>query len=150
VLVVPVHRARVTGLDELGRANVRIALGDDGSPVGRSTRMVLARLSAPRRAAIEGNVRRRAADSVALARLVADGRADAAFVYRTEAKRWKGRLIPIDLSDRLAPRVRFGIAVVRGAAHPRAARAFVAGLAKPAGRHALTAAGFVTAPFRPR
>jgi ABC-type molybdate transport system substrate-binding protein len=150
VLVVPARHARASGLQQLFAPGVRIAVGTDDSPVGMSTRMVLTRLSASHRAAIEHNVRRHAADSAALARLVAEQRADAAFVYQTEARRWGRRLIPIDLSDRLAPRVRFGIAVVRGAAHPRAARAFVAGLGKPAGRHALTAAGFVTAPFRPR
>jgi ABC-type molybdate transport system substrate-binding protein len=150
VLVVPVRHARANGVDQLGRRRVRIALGRADSPVGMSTRMVLARLQPGERAAIERNVRAQAADSAALARLVAEHRADAAFVYMTEARRWRKSLLSIDLSDRLAPRVRFGIAVVRGAAHPRAARAFVAGLGKPAGRHALTAAGFLTAPFRPR
>jgi len=150
VLVVPIRDPRVGGLTQLSGPGVRIALGREGSPVGMSTRMVLDRLSAAVRAAILANVRDRSADSAALARLVAARRVDAAFVYRTEAAHWPGRLLAIDLSDRLAPRVRFGIAVVRGAAHPRAARAFVAGLDKARGRHALNAAGFVTAPFRPR
>ena len=150
VLVVPVHHARANGLKALFAPGMRVAVGSDTSPVGRSTRTVFARLSASQRTALEGNDRRHASGSAALARMVADGQADAAFVYMTEAKRWHGRLIAIDLSDRLAPRVRYGIAVVRGAPHPDAARAFVAGLGKPAGRHALTAAGFATAPFRPR
>jgi molybdate transport system substrate-binding protein len=150
VLIVPVRHARALGLGQLGRPGVRIALGSATSPVGMSTRMVLERLEPAQRAAIERNVRGHAPDSAALARRVSEGRADAAFVYMTEAHRWGDRLIAINLSDRLAPRVRFGIAVVRGAAHPRAARAFVAGLGKPAGRHALTAAGFLTAPFMPR
>jgi len=150
VLVVPVRHPRVGGVTQLGRPGVRIALGSADSPVGMSTLMVLARLKPGERAALEGNVRRHAPDSAALARMVAEHRADAAFVYMTEARRWHRSLIPINLSDKLAPRVRFGIAVVRGAAHPRAARAFVAGLGTPAGRHALTAAGFLTAPFRPR
>jgi molybdate transport system substrate-binding protein len=150
MLVVPLRHPRVGGLKQLSGSDVRIALGRDGSPVGTSTRMVLDRLGAAERAAILRNVRDRAGDSAALARLVMERRVDAAFVYRTEAERWRGRLLAIDLSDRLAPRVRFGIALVRGAAHPRAARAFVAGLDKAPGRHALNAAGFVTAPFRPR
>jgi ABC-type molybdate transport system substrate-binding protein len=150
VLVVPVRHPRVGGVKQLSGPHVRIALGREDTPVGMSTRMVLDRLGAAPRAALLANVSDRAPDSAALARLVAARRADAAFVYMTEARRWSGRLLAIDLSDRLAPRVRFGIAVVRGAAHPRAARAFVAGLNKARGRHALTAAGFVTAPFRPR
>jgi molybdate transport system substrate-binding protein len=150
VLVVPVRDPRVGGLTQLSGSGVRIALGRAGSPVGMSTRMVLDRLGAAQRSAILGNVRDRAGDSAVLARLVAERRTDAAFVYRTAATRWRGRLLAIDLSDRLAPRVRFGIAVVSGAAHPRAARAFVAGLDKARGRRALNAAGFVTAPFRPR
>jgi ABC-type molybdate transport system substrate-binding protein len=81
---------------------------------------------------------------------VAERRADAAFVYKTDAERWGDTLLAIQLSDRLEPRMRYGIAVVKGAPHPGAARAFVAGLGKPAGRHALTAAGFAIAPFRPR
>jgi molybdate transport system substrate-binding protein len=150
VLLVPIRHPRVGGIKQLVRPGVRIALGSADSPVGMSTAMVLERLPARQRAAIERNVRAHAADSAALARLVAEHRADAAFVYMTEARRWRRSMLPIDLADRLAPRVRFGIAVVRGAAHPRAARAFVAGLRTPAGRHALTAAGFLTAPFRPR
>jgi molybdate transport system substrate-binding protein len=53
-----------------------------------------------------------------------------------------GRLKAIELPADLQPDVAYGIAVVKGAAHRAAARAFVAGLLDGAGAGALNRAGF--------
>jgi ABC-type molybdate transport system substrate-binding protein len=145
-LAVPLRNPRVTGLERLYRPGVRLAIVTGASPAAAYTRMVLARLTPAQRAAVQGNVRYRVGSSADAARLVLSREADAALVYRTDTT----GLLAIDLPDYLARHMTYGVAVVKGAAHLRIARAFVASLKTPTGSRTLRRAGLVPGPPRPR
>jgi molybdate transport system substrate-binding protein len=145
-LAVPTRRQRVTGLSTLARPGARLAIVTGASPAAAYTRSVLARLQPAQRAGIEANVRFRVNSSAAAARLVASRRADAAFVYTTDAT----HLLAINLPDYLARHMTYGVAVVKGAKHLGEARAFVASLKTPEGSRALRRAGLIPGPARPR
>ncbi len=144
-LAVPQRRHRVNGLERLRRPRVRLAIVAGASPAAVYTRMVFAKMKPAERRAIQANVRFRVGSSAAAARLVRSRRADAALVYTTDA----AGLLPISLPDYLARHMTYSVAVVRGAAHLNAARAFVASLKTPAGRRALRQAGLLPGPPRP-
>jgi molybdate transport system substrate-binding protein len=57
-----------------------------------------------------------------------------------------GRLKAIELPKTLQPQVSYGVAVVKGAKHPREARQFIDGLLRGVGQRALRAAGFEPPP----
>ncbi len=73
---------------------------------------------------------------------VSQGAVDAGFVYVTDVRGAGGKLIGIQLPNRLQPRVTYGAAVVKGAPNPTEAREFVDGLLSGAGQQALQDAGF--------
>jgi molybdate transport system substrate-binding protein len=143
VLAVPASGGRVRSLADLyGGAAVTIAIGAPGVPIGDYTRKVLARLPAARRSAILRRVRSEEPDVGGIVGKLAQGAVDAGFVYVTDVRAAGGRLRAIELPARLQPSVRYGVAVVRGAPHPGAARRFAAGLLRAAGARALRVAGF--------
>jgi molybdate transport system substrate-binding protein len=57
-----------------------------------------------------------------------------------------GKLKAIELPEDLQPQVSYGVAVVKGAKHPKQAKAFIAGLLNGAGAQALKDAGFEPPP----
>jgi molybdate transport system substrate-binding protein len=63
-------------------------------------------------------------------------------VYATDVAAAGDEIEAIELPRSLRPEVEYGVAVVRGAKQPEAARAFVAGLTEGAGAKALADAGF--------
>ena len=77
---------------------------------------------------------------------MAQGGADAGFVYVTDVRASGGELRAIDIPDALEPTVVYAAAVVKGAKHPEQAKAFIDGLRTGAGRAALQKAGFGAAP----
>jgi molybdate transport system substrate-binding protein len=142
VLAVPADDAKVASLDDLTKQGVTIAIGAAGVPVGAYTRKVLARLGAAERKAILANVRSEEPDVGGISAKLAQGAADAGFLYVTDVTATNGRLKAIELPARLQPAVAYGVAIVKGAPHRRAAAAFVADLLEGAGADALKAAGF--------
>ena len=142
VLAVPADGARVGGLDDLAREGITIAMGAPSVPVGSYTRKVLDGLPAAQRRAILANVRSNEPDVGGVVGKVAQGAADAGFVYVTDVKGAGGRLRAIDLPPSLSPEVVYEAAVVQGTGHPEQARAFLNGLLTGPGRAALGAAGF--------
>jgi molybdate transport system substrate-binding protein len=142
VLAVPAD-GTVTSLDDLAKPGTTIAMGAESVPVGAYTRKLLDGLPAARRDAILANIRSNEPDVAGVVGKVAQGAVDAGFVYVTDVQAAGGELKPIELPDRLEPRVAYGVAVVRGAEHPEQARAFVDGLLRGAGRDALARAGFL-------
>jgi molybdate transport system substrate-binding protein len=145
VLAVPVGSA-VRGLDDLARKGTTIAMGSESVPVGSYTRKVLDGLPAGQKAAILGNVRSNEPDVAGVVGKVVQGAVDAGFVYVTDVEATEGKLRAIDLPPDLKPQVAYGVAVVKGAKHPRQARQFVDGLLSGAGRQALDDAGFLPPP----
>jgi molybdate transport system substrate-binding protein len=149
VLAVPARSHRVRTLADLARPGVTIAIGAASVPVGSYTLAVLGRLSSTQRASILANVRSEEPDVTGIVGKLVNGAVDAGFLYATDVSAAAGRLEAIELSARLQPTVAYGAAVVRGAPHPREARAFIAGLLRGAGRRELLRAGFLAPPVNP-
>jgi len=146
VLAVPADDAKVRSLGELGKQGVTIAIGSPGVPIGAYTRKVLDRLGAAERKAILANVRSEEPDVGGISAKLGQGAADAGFLYVTDVAATNGRLKAIELPAALQPEVAYGVAVVKGAPHRKAAQAFVAGLLDGAGQAALKNAGFAPPP----
>jgi molybdate transport system substrate-binding protein len=146
VLAVPADDRKVAGLDDLTKKGVTIAIGSAGVPIGAYTRKVLGRLDAAARAGILANVRSNEPDVGGISAKLSQGAADAGFLYVTDVAATNGRLKAIELPARLQPAVAYGVAIVKGAPHRKAAQAFVAGLLDGAGQAALKAAGFAPPP----
>jgi molybdate transport system substrate-binding protein len=142
VIAIPDGSGKVKSIADLAKSGITIAAGAATVPIGSYTRDVLRRLGGAEAQAIERNIRSNEPDVAGIVAKVAQGAVDAGFVYVTDVRAAKGRLIGIPLPARLQPRVTYGAAVVTGAPHPAEARAFVAGLRSGAGGRALRDAGF--------
>lgn len=145
VVAVPMD-SRIDGVEDLARPGVDVAVGAEGVPVGEYTREVLGRLRPAIRKGILRNVRSEEPDVGGIVGKLAQGAADAGFVYATDVLTAGGGLRPIDLPPSLDPDVEYGVAVVTGARHPEQARRFVDGLLRGAGARMLEDAGFGRAP----
>src|SRR3954452_24865024 len=118
----------VTGLDDLTKPDIKIAMGSESVPVGSYTRKVLAKLPAAQRAEILANVRSNEPDVGGVVGKVATGAVDAGFVYITDVQASGGKLKAIELPADLKPQVSYGVAVVKGAKNPDGAKKYVEGL----------------------
>jgi molybdate transport system substrate-binding protein len=136
--------APVDAVDDLTADGVKIALGSEGVPIGDYAREAIARLGAERGRRILANVRSEEPDAKGVVGKLAQGAADAGFVYRTDARAARLRTIP--LPERLEPDVAYGAAVVKGTDRREEARAFVEGLHSAQCADALRDAGFGRAP----
>jgi molybdate transport system substrate-binding protein len=132
----------IASLADLGREGVTLAIGSESVPVGAYTRDVLDRLDDRHRAAILANVRSNEPDVRGVVGKLAQGAADAGFVYRSDVRASRGRLEAIALPDRLRPAVAYGAGVVEGARRPALARRYVDDLRGGACARALRDAGF--------
>jgi len=130
-------------LADLAAPGTDLVLCDAGVPCGDYARGVLGRLPAGERKAILANVRAEEPDVKGVIGKVAQGAADAGFVYSSDAAAAGDRVRAVALPARLEPAVAYGVAVVAGTAHPEAAREFVDGLLDGAGAEALAEAGFL-------
>lgn len=142
VLAVPAGDDAISGIDDLAEGGVSLAVGAEGVPVGDYTRTVLGRLPDARAAAILDRVRSNEPDVAGIVGKLTRGAVDAGLVYRSDVTGAGGRLRAIELPAALRPTVEYGVAVVKEAAHPDAAKAFVDGLLDGDGRSALEANGF--------
>ena len=146
VLAVPADSTKVKSLDDLAQPGVKLAVGAESVPVGSYTRDVLGRLPASQEKAILANVRSNEPDVSGVVGKLTQGAADAGFVYVTDVVATEGRVKAIELPESLQPSVEYGVAVVKGAKEPEAARAFIRGLTDGAGAKALDDAGFEPPP----
>jgi molybdate transport system substrate-binding protein len=146
VLAVPADGEKVASLEDLQGEGVRLAIGAADVPVGTYTRTVLDKLPAAERRAILANVRTEEPDVAGITGKLTQRAVDAGFLYVSDVRATDGALEAIELPDELQPDVAYGVAVVKGAKQPEAARAFVAGLLDGAGAQALEDAGFEPPP----
>jgi molybdate transport system substrate-binding protein len=146
VLAVPAREAAVEGLEDLAAPDRRLVVGGEEVPVGAYTRAVLDRLPAGQAAAIRRNVRSEEPDVKGVVAKLAQGAADAGFVYRSDVRAADGRLRAIALPPRLRPQVAYGAAVLRRTGRRFAAEAFVEDLATGGCGRALRAAGLGAPP----
>lgn len=146
VIAVPGDRDDIEGLDDLGEKGRKLAIGAESVPVGEYTREVLSRLPASRREAILANVRSKEPDVGGVVGKLAQGAADAGLLYITDVTAAGQGVRAIELPEAFQPSVEYGVAVVKGAGEPDAARAFIDGLLDGAGADALGKAGFEPPP----
>ncbi len=146
VLAVSAQNAEVSSLDDLAKPGTKIAVGSESVPVGEYTRKVLSGLPAEQQKAIEANFRSEEPDVKGVVGKVSQGAVDAGFVYRSDVDAASGTLKAITLPDDLKPTVAYGVAVVRGAKQPAAAKAFIQSLLNGQGKTALTEAGLGPSP----
>jgi molybdate transport system substrate-binding protein len=146
VLAVPAGSGKVRSLADVEKRGVALVVGTSTVPVGDYTNKVLARLDSAQRSAVLANVKDRAPDVTDIVGKLTQGAADAGFLYVTDVKAAGGKLKAIDLPKSLQPRVAYGVAVLKAAAHPSQARQFIAGLLTGTGRNDLLADGFLRSP----
>lgn len=150
VLIVPADNpARISQLADLARPGARIALPGPEVPIGAYARSILQRASQDpaygpdfAERVLRNVVSEEANVKAAFAR-VALGEADAAFVYRTDvgtADREKVRVVEIPEAFNVV--ARYPIALLKGARHPTAARAFMALVRSSEGQGILQRWGF--------
>lgn len=142
VIAVPAKSDSIASIDDLARPGVTIALGSASVPSGAYARRVLARLGPERSRAILANVRSSEPDVKGVVGKLSQGTVDAGFVYLTDVRAASGDLKVIELPARLQPSVEYGIAIVKGAKNPEAARQFIDGLLRGEGARVLRDAGF--------
>jgi molybdate transport system substrate-binding protein len=146
VLAVPADATRISSLEDLEGRGVKLAIGSNDVPIGAYTRTILDKLPARQRTAIVGNVRSEEPDVGGITGKLTQGAVDAGFLYASDVRATDDKLKAIELPDALQPTVAYGVAVVKGAKHPKAARAFIAGLLDGTGARALEDAGFLPPP----
>lgn len=127
---------RVTGLADLARAGLRVALADPAVPAGRYAERMLDRAGVSvRPVSLELDVK-------AVVARVAAGEAHAGIVYVTDLRDGSG-VDAVDIPEGANVTAAYPVAVIRGSHDLEAARAFVDRLLDLPGREALAAAGFV-------
>ena len=141
VLAVPAG-SEIAGLDDLRAGGLQLVVGAEGVPVGDYTRAVLDRLPAEQAAAILANVRSEEPDVKGVVGKLAQGAADAGFVYATDVEAAGDDLRAIRLPAELEPVATYGAGVVSDSEHREDAEAFVDGLVDGRCHDALIAAGF--------
>ena len=145
VLAVP-KDSDIDSIDDLTRDGTTVVIGSDSVPIGSYTRETLAKLPPAQEKAILANVRSNEPDVKGIVGKLAQGAADAGFVYVTDVNATGGDLKAIDLPASLEPQVTYGAGVVKEARQPELAGKFVDGLTNGACADALSAAGFGSAP----
>jgi molybdate transport system substrate-binding protein len=128
---------QVQGLADLGREDLRLALGARTSSIGRHSRWVLSRLHLAPNPAFE------AATAEAVLAKVASGDADAGIVYATSFADAGSGVQRIDVPSEQNTPALYSISAARGPTEPLAAAAFRALALGPIGQELLGNAGFL-------
>jgi len=149
VIAAPRDPGEVSGLDDLAKPGLKLAIGAEGVPVGDYAREVIGRQPETKARAILANVRSEEPDVGGVVGKLAQGAADAGLLYITDVTAAKDDVRAIELPDELQPSVEYGVAVVKGAKEPEAARRFIDGLLEGAGLRAMRRAGFEPPPASP-
>jgi len=136
-LVVPAgNPGGVTGLDDLARPELSVALCDVTVPCGAASEALLARQGVAASAdTLESDVK-------AVLTKVVLGEVDAALVYRTDVIAAGGAVEGIEVPGAASVVNRYPIAAMTDAADPDVAAEFVTFVTGPDGRAVLAAAGF--------
>ena len=141
VLIVPKSNpAHIRSVLDLTKPGVRVVIGDSSVPVGSYTLTVLKNLGIGD--AVLKNVVSREQDVKGVVGKVVTGEADAGFVYETDLRPVRGKVLTIAIRESAQPHVVYEVAVVKNAKHLRAAFRFVTALIRPAGQKLLASYGF--------
>lgn len=138
--------ATLKGLGELSGAD-RIVIGVPEVPIGRYTLQLLDKASAALgpdfRSRVEGKVVSRELNVRQVLAKVSLGEAQAGFVYRTDAISAGNRVGIVTLPPELNVIAEYPMGMVKGAAHPVLARAWIDFVLSADGQRALQRAGFI-------
>ncbi|MFE8598371.1 molybdate ABC transporter substrate-binding protein [Archangium violaceum] len=138
--------ATLKGLGDLPGAD-RIVIGVPEVPIGRYTLQILDKASAALgpdfRSRVEGKVVSRELNVRQVLAKVSLGEAQAGFVYRTDAISAGDRVGIVTLPPELNVIAEYPIGMVKGAAHPVLARAWIDFVLSADGQRALQRAGFI-------
>jgi molybdate transport system substrate-binding protein len=141
VLIVPKSNpAHIRSVLDLTKPGVRVVIGDSSVPVGSYTLTVLKNLGISD--AVLKNVVSREQDVKGVVGKVVTGEADAGFVYVTDVRPVRGKVLAIAIRESAQPHVVYEVAVVKGTKHLRAAYRFVTALVRPPAQKLLVAYGF--------
>jgi molybdate transport system substrate-binding protein len=140
VLVPRSNPGHIRSVYDLRRNGLRIVIGDRSVPIGVYTRQLLDTIGITDE--VMKNVVSQETDVKGIVAKVALGEADAGFAYVTDAKPVAGKVRLIQLPRWAQPPIRYELAVVKGAPHLAAARAFVKRVLSSRGRLLLRRAGF--------
>lgn len=153
VVIVPrTNPGRIARLEDLAKRGVKLVVGAEAVPVGHYSREMLANLGA--RPGFGGDFARRVLANVVseeenvkgVVGKVQLGEADAGICYRSDVTPAVARLVRvIEIPDAANVLASYPIAVVAGAEHGDAARAFVALVLSDQGQRALTRNGLLPA-----
>jgi molybdate transport system substrate-binding protein len=150
VVVFPESIDKVTSLEDLGVPGVKVLMAAEGAPAGDYARQVLenltAELGAGYRERVLANVVSEEDNVRQVLAKVQLGEADAGWVYRSDAHA-APELRVIEIPGKANVRAKYPIASLNGAAHPEAARDFMALVLSPEGQRLIEAGGFL--PFAP-
>jgi molybdate transport system substrate-binding protein len=141
VLIVPKSNpAHIRSVLDLTKPGVRVVIGDSSVPVGSYTLTVLKNLGLSD--AVLKNVVSREQDVKGVVGKVVTGEADAGFVYVTDVRPVRGKVLAIAIRESAQPHVVYEVAVVKNAKHLRAAYRFVTALIRPPAQKLLVSYGF--------
>ncbi|HEY7198428.1 MAG TPA: molybdate ABC transporter substrate-binding protein [Gaiellaceae bacterium] len=140
VLIVPKDNpADIHSVADLNKDGVKLVVGAEGVPVGDYTRKVLENMG---QTSVLDNVVSNEDDVKAVVAKVAQGEADAGFVYVTDVKPAGADVTSITLPEDAQATVEYPIAAVKGAKNAEGAKDFVDLVLSDTGRNALEDAGF--------
>ena len=141
VLIVPrSNPAHIRSVTDLAKPGVRIVIGDSTVPVGAYTLTVLKNLGITD--AVLKNVVSKETDVKSVVAKVALGEADAGFVYVTDVRPVRGKVLAIAIRESAQPHVVYEACVLKNARHRRAAHRFVTALIRPPAQKVLVSFGF--------
>jgi len=152
VVIVPKDDpARIGGLADLAKPNVRVVLAASSVPVGTYARTAFRKLNgengfpADFGGLVERNVVSNELDVKAVATKISLGEGDAGVVYATDVTpAIAGRVKTIAFPPGTSPEANYPIAALKSAPDPNGARAFVEFVTSPAGQAFLKARGFAS------
>lgn len=137
--------AGIQTLRDLADPGVQVVLAATGVPVGDYARQALE--AAGIADAVEANVVSNEEDDASVVAKITAGEADGAIVYRSDVTTAVAPQVhAIEVPDDVNVLATYPIAVVKGAAHPDLAHAFVEYVTSPAGQATLKTYGFLSAP----
>lgn len=141
VLILPKSNpANIHTVMDLTKPGLKIVIGDPAVPVGSYTLTVLKNLGILD--AVLKNVVSREHDVKGVVGKVVTGEADAGFVYVTDVRPVRGKVLGIAIRESAQPHVVYEVAVLKKAKHPRAAHRFVTALIRKAAQRTLVQYGF--------
>ncbi|MFC6006547.1 molybdate ABC transporter substrate-binding protein [Angustibacter luteus] len=136
IAVPPSNPAKVTGVDDLARSGVKVALCQAAVPCGTVAAQVFTNAGITVKPVTEE------ADVKAVLAKVTLGEVDAGMVYVTDVKSAGDKVAGVEIPADVNASTSYPIAALKGSKNAATAQAFVDYVLSPTGTAALTAAGF--------